>query len=162
MALLKEVRCRWASVVEPNTKFEPTWEIEAELNDQQAAMFADAGVRLKEDDGIKLLRFKRKVSGTKKGGGVYNNEPPRIVDAGKQPFSKLIGNGSLVNIQYDLREWAMMGNTGVKADLKAVQVLELVEYSGGNSDEFEDAGTTSVIADNNSMAADFASEEDMF
>ena len=161
MALLKEVRCRWASVVEPNTKFEPTWEIEAELNDQQAAMFADAGVRLKEDDGIKLLRFKRKVEGNKKGGGTYRNEPPKVVDASKQEFDKLIGNGSLVNIAYDLRSWEMMGNKGVKADLKAVQVLELVEYSGGGggTSEFDDEGSTSTIA---TTATDLSDDGDMF
>jgi len=146
MSVLKEVRCRWASVIEPNTKFEPTWEIEAELNDQQAAVFADAGVRLKEDDGIKLIRFKKRVSGKKKDGGTYHNEPPKVVDAAKQPFDKLIGNGSLVNIAYSLRDWSMMGNSGVKADLNAVQVLELVEYAGGGgTDEFEDMGSTSVI-----------------
>ena len=155
MALLKEVRCKWASVIEPNTKFEPTWEIEAELNEQQAAMFADAGVRLKEDDGMKLLRFKRKVGGTKKDGGTYTNEPPRVVDASKQPFGQLIGNGSLVNIQYDLREWAMMGNTGVKADLKAVQVLELVPYSGGgDTDEFSDEGSTATLEQEKVMIDD--------
>ena len=161
MTVLREVRCRWASVVEPNTKFEPTWEIEAELNDQQAAVFADAGVRLKEDDGIKLIRFKRKVSGAKKGGGTYNNDAPKVVDASKQPFEKLIGNGSLVNISYDLRSWEMMGNTGVKADLKAVQVLELVEYSGGGggASEFEDEGSTSTIA---SVAAEEASIDEIF
>ena len=161
MAVLKEVRCRWASVVEPNTKFEPTWEIEAELNDQQAAMFADAGVRLKEDDGIKLLRFKRKVEGNKKGGGTYRNDPPKVVDASKQEFTNLIGNGSLVNIAYDLRSWEMMGNTGVKADLKAVQVLELVEYSGGGggASEFDDMGSTQVIENQDGSVE---SEEDMF
>jgi hypothetical protein len=146
MAVLKNVRCNWASVIEPNTKFEPTWEIEAELNDEQAAMFADAGVRLKEsDDGIKLLRFKRKVSGNKRGGGTYNNRPPKVVDAHKQPFTKLIGNGSLVNIAYSLKAWEMMGNSGVKADLNAVQVLELVEFNGGGADEFDDIGDTQVV-----------------
>lgn len=159
MAVLKEVRCRWASVIEPNTKFEPTWEIEAELNDEQAAMFADAGVRLKEDDGVKLLRFKRKVSGQKKGGGTYTNEPPKVVDGNKEPFDKLIGNGSLVNIAYNLRPWEMMGNTGVKADLNAVQVLEHVPYNGSGTEEFEDAGDTQVLENTEDTAEE---PEDIF
>ncbi len=151
MAVLREVRCNWASIQEPNRSKEygDKWEIEAELNDQQAAMFADAGVRLKEnDDGIKTLRFTRKVSGNRKAGGTFEKTAPTCVDAHKQPFTKLIGNGSLVNISYDLREWEMMGNTGVKADLNAVQVLELVEYGGGGGvDEFSDEGDTETVDD---------------
>ena len=146
MALLKHVRCRWASIVEPNTKFDPRWEIEAELNDQQAALFADAGVRLKEDDGIKLVRFKRNVSGTRKDGTKYKLDPPKVVDGNKQPFEKLVGNGSLVNIAYELNNWTVAGNSGTSARLSAVQVLELVQYSGsGGADEFETEGDTETI-----------------
>ena len=148
MALLKHVRCRWASIIEPNTKFEPRWEIEAELNDEQAAMFADAGVRLKEDDGIKLIRFKRNVQGKKKDGtGMYDLEPPRVVDGNKKPFASLVGNGSLVNIAYELREWNVAGNSGVKPALNGVQVIELVEFSGAKADEFEEEGDTTTIED---------------
>lgn len=146
MAVLKEVRCQWASVLEPNTKFEHRWEIDAILSDAQAAALLDQGVTVKEDEGIKTHRFKRKCSGTKKDGGTYSLDPPKVVDAHKVPFTKLIGNGSLVNIQYTVRSGEMMGNAYTKADLVAVQVLELVEYGGGgNSDEFADEGDTKVI-----------------
>lgn len=147
MAVLKNVRCRWASIIEPNTKFSPRWEIEAELSDEQAAFFINEGVDIKKDDeGIKLVRFKRNVGGERKDGSRYENTPPKVVDAQKQPFDKLVGNGSLVNIAYELKPWSVAGNSGTKAELKAVQVLELVEFSAGSVDEFEEEGETKVLS----------------
>ena len=141
MSVLSNVKCRWASVVQPNTKFEPVWEIEAILDAEQAAMFTKEGATVKtDDDGNKTLRFKRKVSGNKRDGGTYENTPPPVVDMLKQPFDQLIGNGSTVNISYALRPWEMMGKSGISADLKAVQVVDLVAYSGGGGspvDEFD-------------------------
>ena len=108
----------------------------------------EIGLR-KVSDGTKLLKFKRNVSGTKKDGTKYGLEPPKVVDASKQPMTGLVGNGSLVNIAYDLNQWNVAGNSGTSARLSAVQVLELVEYSGGGAgtSEFEDEGETNVIAD---------------
>ena len=148
MAVLRNVRCRWASIVEPNTKFDPRWEIEAELDSEQAAFFADKGCRIKEDDGVSLLRFKRNVGGKRKDGTTYQLDPPTVVDAAKQPLTGQVGNGSLVNIAYELNNWTVAGNSGVSARLNAVQVLELVEFNGGGGgvSEFEDEGTTSTIA----------------
>lgn len=147
MAVLNRVECRWASVTEPNTTYTPRWEIEAVLSDEQAAAFVDQGVKVKEDDdGNKVVRFKRTVSGTRKDGSTYHNTPPKVVDGNKKPFPEgtLIGNGSIVNIAYDLKEWNVAGNSGVKLDLKAVQVLELVEFSKGAVDEFDEEGETQI------------------
>ena len=144
MAVLNNVECRWASVIEPNTTYEPVWEIEAVLTDEQAAQLADQGLAIKTKDGEKTYRFKKKVGGKRKDGTDYTNDAPRVVDGNKQPFEELIGNGSIVNIAYSLREWSMMGNSGIKGDLKAVQVVEHVPYAGGGSDEFEEIGGTAV------------------
>ena len=35
--ILRNVRCSWASVIEPNTKYEHKWEIVAHLDKEQAA-----------------------------------------------------------------------------------------------------------------------------
>ena len=158
MAKLNRVRVQWASVQadNPNTTYDPRWEVEAILSSEQAAVFVDAGVKVKEDDGVLSLRFKRKVSGDKKGGGTYTNKPPQVVDAAKAPFTDLIGNGSLCNIAYSLRDWDGFGAQGVAADLNAVQVLELVPYGGDQgADEFDDEGTTETIEDSKE-------EEDIF
>lgn len=159
MAVLREVRCQWASIIEPNTRYDHRWEIEAILSDAQAAAFVDTGLKIKDTEGVKTYRFKRKVQGTKKDGGTYNLSPPKVVDAHKEPIDKLVGNGSLVNIQYEVRSGEVAGNPYTKADLVGVQVLELVEYGGaGASDEFEDEGDTKVI----NKEEDSSTEEDIF
>lgn len=146
--LLKNVRCEWASVIEPNTRFEPQWEIVALLDDQQAAELAAEGLKIKvKDDGQKTYRFKRKTQGRKKTGETYDKKAPRVVDASRDPFSELIGNGSLVNIQYAVTEWPMHGQMVISADLEGVQVIEHVPFkkAGGSINEFEDEGSTSTI-----------------
>ena len=139
--ILRDVRCSWASVIEPNTKFESVWEIVANLTPEQASVLADLGFKLKtEDDGTQSYRFKRKTEGTKKDGTKFQKEQPKVIDAGKQPFNQLIGNGSLVNIQYNVKTTNMLGNTYITGDLCGVQVIEHVAF--GNADEFEDEGST--------------------
>ena len=162
MSVLREVRCQWASVIEPNTKFEHRWEIDAILSDEQAAQLVDLGLKIKDDKGVKTYRFKRKCGGTKRDGTPYKLSPPNVVDAAKVKFEKLIGNGSLVNIGYSIRKGEMMGTPFCKGDLDAVQVLELVEYGGGGGvDEFSDEGEVKIIEgdDDNKVVID---EEDIF
>ncbi len=143
MPVLSNVKCKWASVQEPSRSVEygDKWEIEAELNAQQATDFEADGFKTKEDDkGNKVIRFKRKTTGTKRSGGTFEKTQPKVVDSVKQPFTKLIGNGSVVNIAYNILEH----NFGKSLDLAGVQVLELVQYGGGGadaSDEFESVDT---------------------
>lgn len=139
MPVLNNVKCKWASIQEPNRSAEygDKWEIEAELNDTQAADFESQGFKIKTDDkGNKVIRFKRKTTGTKRAGGTFDKTPPKVVDSVKQPFKALVGNGSVVNIAYNVLEHGF----GKSLDLSGVQVLELVSYGGGGSeaaDEFE-------------------------
>ena len=143
--ILRNVRCSWASVIEPNTKFEDQWEIVANLNKEQAAQLAEHGFKLKtEDDGTQSYRFKRRTQGTKKTGEKFDKNPPMVIDASKEPFDKLIGNGSLVNIQYDVKTVPFAGQTYINGDLCGVQVLEHVSF-GESADEFEDEGEAASI-----------------
>ena len=41
----------------------------------------------------------------------------------------LIGNGSEVNVHYTTYEWEFKGRQGVSADLRAVQVTNLIPYN---------------------------------
>ena len=41
----------------------------------------------------------------------------------------LIGNGSEVNVLYSTYEWEFGGKSGVSADLRAIQVTNLVPYN---------------------------------
>ena len=113
---------------------------------QQAAILADHGFKLKtEDDGSQSYRFRIKVQGTKKDGSKFDKPKPKVVDASKQPFTQLIGNGSLVNIQYKVDTGMFAGTPYCKGELQAVQVLELVSFGEPAGDEFEDEGNTQTI-----------------
>ncbi len=141
--LLKNVRCKWASIIEPNTKYDPVWEIVAVLDEEQAAELANKGYKIKtEDDGTLSYRFKRKTLGNKKGGGTFEKEAPKCVDAARNPFTELIGNGSLVNIQYEHKQGNAYGIDFCKGELSGVQVLEHVKFG---DDEFEEVGETKTI-----------------
>ena len=60
-----------------------------------------------------------------------DNPRPRVVDAQTNPMTKLIGNGSDVNVLFDVSAYKggpRKGQNGFY--LKGVQVVDLVEYEG--------------------------------
>jgi hypothetical protein len=52
-------------------------------------------------------------------------------------LNTLVGNGSKVNVLYTTYEWKYKGRSGVSADLKKVQVVDLVPYQGDADDAFD-------------------------
>jgi len=144
MPVLRKVKVAWVSVQKPNTQFEPAWEVQVTLSkDQAAALSAEAkslhpkGIKLKkEDDGTFSIRFKRSVE--RKDGSGNENSPPACVGLdGKTPFTKLIGNGSICNVQYTLVPWNNKFGSGVTSDFKGIQVLEHVAYGVQDGEEFD-------------------------
>ena len=92
----------WASIQSPNTKFEPTWQIDVgNLDADNKAIAEKDGLNIKTDE-IKgeYVTIKRKVK--RKDGN--DNTPPVIVDGNKRPMMDLIGNGSKVNVLYNTYE----------------------------------------------------------
>ena len=60
------------------------------------------------------------------------------MDANKTLITEtMVGNGSKVNVLYEPFEWNFGGKTGVSADLRAVQVTELVPYTTEEDDAFD-------------------------
>jgi len=137
----------WASVTQPNTKFEPVWSIDVcNLSAQAKKTLKADGLSSKiKNDPEKgdYITIKQKVH--RRDGTEF--EAPKVVDAMKRPFTALIGNGSTVAVKYSVRDWEYAGKSGVTADLKAVQVINLIPYgddedfdvvSGGNLDDLDD------------------------
>ena len=128
----------WASLTRPNEKFEPMWRIDLAVDDNTATDLAKEGITLGETviDGntIKnVVKFKRKVSkanGDKK-------QPPSLVDGQNQPLDKIVGNGSKVKVQCKPWEINRNGQAFKGLELQAVQVIDLVQYSSGDGDEFD-------------------------
>jgi hypothetical protein len=129
----------WASVISPNTKFDAdgVWTIDVgnldDLNKKKAQKDG-LTVKNKGDEKEDFVTIKRKVRNNK---GNLNRQP-NVVDATKRLITEtMIGNGSKVNVLYEPFEWNFGGKTGVSADLRAVQVTELVPYTTEEDDAFD-------------------------
>ena len=130
-------KCHYASVVEPNTTFEPTWQIDIALDKESKKIVEEAGLNIKNkgDDRGQYVTLKRKV--LRKDGS--RRQAPSVKDSQNNPWdSKLIGNGSTVNVKALPFDWNYAGKTGRSADLTAVQVVDLIEYSADDFDIVED------------------------
>jgi hypothetical protein len=129
----------WASVISPNTKFDAdgVWTIDVgNLDDLNKKKAQKDGLTIKNkgDEKGDFVTFKRKVRNNK---GNLNRQP-NVVDANKRLITEtMIGNGSKVNVLYEPFEWNFGGKTGVSADLRAVQVTELVPYTTEEDDAFD-------------------------
>ena len=132
MAIL-EGMCEWAAVKVPNTTFTPEYQITLVLDDKTADDFITRGFRVKDVEGVKKIMFKRKVE--RKDG--TPNAVPKLLNASKEPLDISVGNGSKVRVQY--REWETTNQFGdfKGLDLQAVQVLDLIEYTGSDGSELE-------------------------
>lgn len=89
-------------------------------------------LRDKGDERGKFFTFRR---GEFKGDGVTANQPIEVVDHHGQPWNPktLIGNGSTLNVKYNVYE----GRKGNKPIVLAIQVWDLVPYErkpGGPND----------------------------
>ena len=156
MSILRNCPVQWASVTKPNTMYEPTYEIQVTLTPEQAKeLQAEAkalnpkGIKIKkEDDGTLTFRFKRKVA---RADGNGENNPPVVCGPGGKDdkFDKLIGNGSICNIQYALIAYnnPKFGK-GVTTDLKGVQVLVHVPYGQQDGGEFDAVSSDTPIKQN--------------
>ena len=113
------------------------------------------------------FKFKLKAKVQKRDGSWYEQEPV-VLDAKKTPLTgdTLIGNGSKVKVAFEPIPYVMQSTkkVGVSLRLKAVQVIDLVEYGNSASSVFDEedgfvapsanaetSSTTEVFAD----AADF-------
>jgi len=129
----------WASVITPNTKFDAdgVWTIDVgNLDDLNKKKAQKDGITVKNkgDEKDDFVTIKRKVRNAK---GNLNRQP-NVVDANKTLITEtMIGNGSKVNVLYEPFEWNFGGKTGVSADLRAVQVTELVPYTTEEDDAFD-------------------------
>jgi len=123
----------WASVQAPNTKYDPVYQVDLIIEDKQVAGAKKAGLKVKKTDDGNVIRFRRnqfRASGEE-------NQKPVVVDASNRPITDLVGNGSVINVQFTVFEYDNKYGKGTGSDLQGIQVLELVVYGGQDGDEFE-------------------------
>jgi hypothetical protein len=152
-------------LTKPDTKFNPDGEYKISveipgaaaqdivtfLDEQFAASVAKAkkenpGKKIKEgdvpysvddDSGKVTVRFKLKAKVTPKMGDPFEQRPA-LFDAKGKPIGAdtKIGGGSKVKVAYELVPYyTAIAGAGISLRLKAVQVIDLVEFSGGASSE---------------------------
>ena len=123
-----------------------------------------------DDTGKVEFKFKLKAKVQRKDGSYYEQQPA-VLDAKKQPLPKdmLIGNGSRVKVAFEPFPYIMQSTkkVGVSLRLKAVQVLDLVEYGNAATSVFDEedgyvapppsdtATNDSVVTEEFADAADF-------
>ncbi len=150
----------WASIVSPNTTFDSdgVWSIDVSNLDEKNINQAKADgldVKNKGDDRGSFVTIKRKVR--RKDGNM--NKQPEVVDAAKRNIANtMIGNGSEVNVLYSTYEWEFKGRSGVSADLRAVQVTNLIPYNvDADVDEAFDVVPDGFVTEDSDEELTFAS-----
>lgn len=87
------------------------------------------------------FKFKLKAKVQTKDGRTYEQEPV-VLDSKKKPLGKdmLIGNGSRVKVAFEPIPYVMQSTkkVGVSLRLKAVQVIDLVEYGNSATSVFDE------------------------
>jgi hypothetical protein len=94
-----------------------------------------------DDTGLVEFKFKLKAK-VQKRDGTYYEQQPAVLDSKKVPISKdvLVGNGSRVKVAFEPIPYVMASTkkAGVSLRLKAVQVIDLVEYGNSAASVFDE------------------------
>lgn len=94
------------------------------------------------EDGSYEINFKMTASGERKDGTRWKQRPKLFDGKGKPlPAGVRVGGGSLLKVAGYFKPFAMLtsksqGTAGASLKLSAVQILELVEFGGGNAETF--------------------------
>lgn len=144
-------------------QFELAVEKAKEQNQGKKIKSADAPYQVDEDTGNVTLNFKLKAKVTPKHGDAFEQRPA-VLDAKLKPISQnvKVGNGSTIKVSYEVIPFytALIG-AGITLRLKAVQVLELREVTGGGDFGFEaEDGFEATTTDDNGFSEDDTQDSD--
>ena len=132
-----EGKAMWANVSTPNTKFEPhKYGIVVLTDEDTASRLEGLGLsRVRTRDGqakydepaFSFYRKVEKLDGT-------TNSAPKLLDSEGNDMDVSVGNGSGVTVKIK----PYTGKYGTFAELIAVKVTDLIEYSESSSDDNEE------------------------
>jgi len=115
-----------------------------------------------DDTGNVEFKFKLKAK-VQKRDGTYYEQQPTVLDSKKVPVSgdTLIGNGSKVKVAFEPIPYVMASTkkVGVSLRLKAIQVIDLVEYGNSAASVFDEEDGF-VVSTTPEEAEVFADAED--
>lgn len=125
---------------------------------------ADAPYKVDEENGNVEINFKMKAKVTMQSGESFDQKPA-LFDAKGKPLTDVnVGGGSKIKVSYECVPFytALIG-AGISLRLRAVQVIDLVEFSGGaaagaygfeEEDGFEAEATDSPFTEDNNGTED--------
>lgn len=125
---------------------------------------ADAPYSADEDNGTVEINFKLKAKVTMQSGDSFEQKPA-LFDAKGKPLADVnVGGGSKIKVSYECVPFytALIG-AGISLRLRAVQVIDLVEFSGGadagaygfgEEDGFEAENNSSPFVENDGSEND--------
>ena len=122
----------WASVKSHNTSFEPTYTVNLVVSSEDADRLRSEGIKVVDKEEGPTVVIKRKVNGPN---GMIRRAP-KLIDRQREEVDYQVGNGSKVKVQYKPWESTRNGTVYRGLDFQAMQVIELVTYSG-DGDEFD-------------------------
>lgn len=133
---IKDAELNWARLDKPVSPFgTEQYELQVATSDKGVAKEWKANhLNVKEKDGKFIVSLKRKA---RKANG-EDNGAPKVLNADLSAFdsSTMIGNGSIGNVKVYQYPYDVAGRQGTGSSLTAVQIITLVEYKGGDSDDF--------------------------
>lgn len=106
-----------------------------------------------QEPGLNIKKVEKDIPGIENAIGMYSLQikkyaqyegtdlpAPHLVDSQKNAIDVIVGNGSTVNVLFAAKGYKKGANKGVTAKLRAVQVIDLVEYEpdGLSLDELEE------------------------
>lgn len=110
-----------------------------------------------DDTGNVEFKFKLKAK-VQKRDGTYYEQQPAVLDSKKVPIGKdtLIGNGSKVKVAFEPIPYVMSSTkkVGVSLRMKAVQVIDLVEYGNSATSVFDEEDGFVAPASNDSVVTE--------
>lgn len=141
-SIIRDVTLNYVKV-DPENPTDPfgtlQWECQIVVPSSRAEELAQYGSvkPVKDDPSRVALNLKRKA--VRKDGTA--NDPVKMVDAKKQDIDPKIkiGNGSQGNVKVYRREYDVAGRQGISTILTAIQVTNLIEYTGSVDFDVEDA-----------------------
>lgn len=141
--LLTDVELFWLKV-DPNSPVSPfgapQWEAQVRVPKKRKKelepLVSNPDKNIKDqDNNMVSVNFKKKAVNAKG----EKMQPVRVVDANKKPIENLstIGNGSTGNVIIRSYDYDVAGRKGTAYALDAIQIIKLVEYTGGDSLDFD-------------------------
>ena len=141
-SIIRDVTLNYVKV-DPENPTDPfgtlQWECQIVVPSERASELEGYGsVRPVKDDPSRIaINLKRKA--VRKDGDA--NDPVQLVDGKKQKIDPKIkvGNGSKGNVKVYRREYDVAGRQGISTILTAIQITDLIEYTGSVDFDIEGA-----------------------